>query len=124
MSARRLLVLALGAAVVAGITAGSALAVGHPTPHSAGTTPFELYTHYGIHFTTFAGRYWETLTALPDPQPVPNAQGVTTYTGYISGSMTLVDPNTLRFAINDPAVSITGQVVVFRPKSAPPPLCD
>lgn len=75
--------------------------------------PFDLYTHCGIDFTRFGGRYWQAAAPLPEPSPLPDAQGVTTYTGYVSGVMTLVDQQTARFVVTDGSVTTNGQVIMF-----------
>lgn len=97
---------------------------GPATPQFGVAYPFDLYTHCGIDFAMFGGWYWQAIIALPDPRRTPDAHGVTTYTGYVSGLMTLVDQDTVQFVVHDPTVDINGQVVRFRSRSTQPPPCD
>ncbi len=96
---------------------------GPASPTAGVTYPFSLLTHCGIAFTRFADREWQAVTPLPDPPRLANNQGITRYTGYVAGTMTLVDPNMARFVITDPTVASNGQVIDFRPAAAAPLPC-
>jgi hypothetical protein len=111
-------------------TAGSSALPPWTSPRTGPARPligvayaFDLYTHCGIDFTTFGGRAWQAVTSLPDPERLPDAHGMTTYTGYISGTMALADQNTLRFTVDDTTVAMTGRTIVFRPVSTGPSPC-
>jgi hypothetical protein len=81
--------------------------------------PFDLLTHCGIRWATFGGRTWVTDALLPEPRPKPDPRtGITTYTGYTAGFMTLIEPDTLRF--DAPGVVSA----VFHPTSESIGLCD
>jgi hypothetical protein len=77
--------------------------------------PFDLYTHCGIRGARFAGREWTAIRPAADPQRLPDSTGITRYTGYIAGTMTLVRPDLLRFTLTDPYVSGAGQSFDFVP---------
>jgi hypothetical protein len=91
---------------------------GPDAPQIGVSYPFDLLTHCGIHWAAFGGKTWATDTQLPEPRPKPDPKtGVTTYTGYTAGFMTLLAPGTLRF--DAPG----GVSAVFHPTSAPIGLC-
>jgi len=96
---------------------------GPASPTVGVSYPFSLFSHCGIAFTRFADREWQAVTPLPDPPRLANSQGVTHYTGYVAGTMTLFDPNMARFVITDPAVASNGHVIDFRPVATAPPPC-
>ncbi|WP_157440327.1 hypothetical protein [Actinokineospora inagensis] len=54
------------------------------------TYDYELYTHCGIEFTNFGGRWWRAVNPVP-PAPYSGAQNTT------SGRMTLVEADLARF---------------------------
>jgi hypothetical protein len=86
--------------------------------------PFRLLTHCGIATTQFGARYWQALHPEPEPGRLPGPDGIVTYDGYTSGSMTLVDPELLRFTIQDPGSVADGKTVDFVPlMGSTPALC-
>lgn len=67
--------------------------------------PFSLLIHCGVPVVEFGGRAWKPVPPVPTyPGPRPE-NGVTTYTGYIPGTMTLVNVRTLRFVADASAVA-------------------
>ena len=115
--------------VPASSPAASPIDPAHPRQGSAtavvGTPyPFDLLTHCGGEFTTFAGRTWQTDHPPGDLLPRADASGVTTVTGYVSGTMTLVDAGRARFDIDPAGVARPpAGPVLFHPVSRPAPLC-
>lgn len=92
---------------------------GPDSPKIGVAYPFDLLTHCGIRWATFGGRTWVTDVRLPEPVAKPDPRtGITTYTGYTAGFMTLVAPDTLRF--DAPGVVSA----VFHPTSKPIEVCD
>ncbi|MCA0145791.1 hypothetical protein [Blastococcus sp. LR1] len=86
----------------------------------------DLVTHCGIEVITFEGRTWRAVEAAPEPQRLPDAAGVVTYTGTTAGELVLVDDDELRFTVRDPLSAADGQFFDFRPvpEGAPPsPVC-
>jgi hypothetical protein len=78
--------------------------------------PFRLFIHCGVPVVGFGGRAWQPVPpvpAYPGPRPV---NGTATYTGYVPGTMTLIDARTLRFTADDTAV-VSPFSVVFRPST-------
>lgn len=95
-----------------------------PAKAAVGTPyPFDLYVHCGGAYTTFAGRAWQTDTPPGNPLPKPEADGRTKITGYLPGTMELVDDDQARFVIDDTYVTPSAPVVLFRPAKASPPPC-
>jgi hypothetical protein len=86
--------------------------------------PFDLYTHCGIRAVIFGGRDWLASPVADAPTPLPDANGNTSYTGYVAGTMTLLPQDRLRFTITDPLSSGNGQSFYFVPATQPLPLCD
>lgn len=84
--------------------------------------PFRLLTHCGIATTQFGAQYWQARHPEPEPSRRPRPDGIVTYDGYTSGSMTLVDPGLLRFVIDDPLSEADGETVEFVPLTGPAPL--
>lgn len=83
--------------------------------------PFSLLTHCGIDYVTFGGRVWRAVPPEPEPVRVPDANGMTEYTGYTSGVMRLLGPDSLRFTITDPHSAARGRSVRFAPEPATAP---
>jgi hypothetical protein len=76
--------------------------------------PFKLLIHCGVPIVDFGGRAWQAVAPVPKyPGPRP-VNGTATYTGYVAGTMTLVNARTLRFAAGDSAVASPFSVV-FEP---------
>jgi hypothetical protein len=83
--------------------------------------PFDMLSHCGIGWAHFGGRDWASAVVEPDPGAQPDARGITHYTGYTPGFMTLVDQNTVRFE----ALGAVGEVLVeMHPVNAPAPACS
>lgn len=91
---------------------------GPPNPAVAVAYPFDLYEHCGIREVAFAGHQWLASPPAPEPRRLPDAQGITDYTGYVAGTMTLLPEDQLRFTITDPLSSGNGQSFLFRPQPA------
>lgn len=96
--------------------------------HASAPTPpqhaFTMFIHCGVPRISYAGRIWEPVPPVPTyPGPRP-VDGSTTYTGYVNGTLTLIDANTLRFVATDTARPFS---VTFRPahtiSSTPQPAC-
>jgi hypothetical protein len=73
--------------------------------------PFKLLIHCGVPVVDFGGRAWQPVAPVPEyPGPRP-VNGMTTYTGYVIGTMTLMNARTLRFVAGDSAVASPFSVV-------------
>jgi hypothetical protein len=73
----------------------------------------------------FGGRYWQAVHPQAEPRRLPAADGVTTYDGYTSGSISLVNPGLLRFLVEDPLSQADGQTFDFVPlPGAAPVPCE
>jgi hypothetical protein len=86
--------------------------------------PFDLYTHCGIRWARFVGREWTPVHPAPDPLRLPNSAGITTYSGYVAGTMTLIRPDLLRFTLTDPHAAGSGTSFDFVPARQVVPPCD
>ena len=101
------------------------LRLGPATPGRGVAYPFDLYSHCGIDFARFGGRIWRAQTPLPEPRTLPDAKGITTYTSYTAGTMTLLDDEIARFVIDERRYEVPGSpVVLFHPTTLTPPLCQ
>lgn len=79
---------------------------------------FRLFIHGGVPVVGFGGRAWRPVEPVPKyPGARPVGEFVTE-TGYVAGTMTLVEPDTLRF-VADPLTVTTPFAVVFKPETAP-----
>ena len=79
---------------------------------------FNLFIHCGVPLVNFGGRWWAPAPPVPHyPGPRP-VNGISTYTGYVSGTMTLVTTNNLRFTADSRAVAAPFSVH-FKPTTAP-----
>jgi hypothetical protein len=54
---------------------------------------------------------------------LPNSAGITTYSGYVAGTMTLIQPDLLRFTLTDPHVAGAGSFFDFVPARHAVPPC-
>jgi hypothetical protein len=66
---------------------------------------FDLYIHCGAPIVSFAGQAWKPVPPVqryPGPREV---NGTYTYTGYVAGTMTLVNARTLRFTADADTVA-------------------
>ncbi len=99
---------------------------GPADPEVGAAYPFDLYTHCGIRWTSFGGREWRAVEPAPEPADVPDDDGMVSYDGYTSGTMTLLDEDLLRFTLTDPFAEGRGQTFDFVPMSDtdPRPLCE
>nr|BFE70162.1 hypothetical protein GCM10020092_034630 [Actinoplanes digitatis] len=96
-----------------------------PTKAAIGTPySFDLYTHCGGEYTRFAGRTWRTDDPPGNLLPRADAAGVTRITGYVYGTMTLVELDRAQFVIDPAGVADPPEgPVVFHPSDTPAPLC-
>jgi hypothetical protein len=78
--------------------AGTAPAIGEPYR-------FDLYIHCGAPVVSFAGRAWKPVPPVPAYPGPREVNGIATYTGYVAGTMTLVNALTLRFTADPAAVA-------------------
>ncbi|MFF3614628.1 hypothetical protein [Streptomyces sp. NPDC002580] len=85
-----------------------------PVQHKA--YPYDLYTHCGIKWTRFGGRWWVLDTVFPGVEQVRGEQP-SQYTQTLAGYMTLIGPDTANF---DAAGMPTLQ---FVPAEKNPPGC-
>jgi hypothetical protein len=73
--------------------------------------PFKLLIHCGVPIVDFGGQAWQPVAPVPEyPGPRP-LNGIAAYTGYIAGTMTLVNARTLLFVADDNAVASPFSVV-------------
>jgi hypothetical protein len=91
---------------------------GPPHPEIGITYPFDLFVHCGGQFATFGGSTWETANPPGDLGAQPAGGGIATYTGYLAGWMTEVDPQTAYFTS-----SRLSKPVPFHPTHTSPPEC-
>lgn len=88
------------------------------TPVLGEAYSFRLLIHCGVPAVSFGGRAWRPVrpvSAYPGARPV---NGITTETGYVTGTMTLVKGETLRFVADVRAVRAPF-VVLFKPTALP-----
>jgi hypothetical protein len=73
--------------------------------------PFELLIHCGVPIADFGGRTWQPVAPVP-PYPGPRlVNGTATYTGYVAGTMRLVNARRLLFVADSSAVASPFSVV-------------
>jgi len=88
--------------------------------------PYSVYTHCGFNQIELGGRRWAPAEPVPPvPEPRLGPGGIATVNGYTAGVMTLLDAQTLRFAVDDATVQTAGVVVTYRiaPADALPEVC-
>jgi hypothetical protein len=86
------------------VAAGRSLAIGT-------AYPFELLIHCGVPIVDFGGRTWQPVAPVP-AYPGPRlVNGTATYTGYVAGTMTLVNARRLLFVADSSAVASPFSVV-------------
>jgi hypothetical protein len=78
--------------------------------------PFDLLVHCTGEYTGFGGYTWRTDTPPGDVRPTPDANGISTYTGYLPGWMEQTGSQTARFAGG-------GRVITYVRVAGPGPLC-
>jgi len=116
---------------VAGISAVIIVLVGQGGSHAAAPvlpaagTPvagkaysFWLLIHRGVPVVSFGGRAWRPVRPVPVYPGARPVNGITTETGYATGTMTLVNGQTLRFVADVHAVRAPF-VVLFKPAAVP-----
>ncbi|MCX4988482.1 MULTISPECIES: hypothetical protein [unclassified Streptomyces] len=79
--------------------------------------PYDIYTHCGIKWVKFGGRWWTLDTVFPGVEQV-KGERAPRYTQTLAGYMTLIGPDTANF---DAAGMPTLQ---FVPAKKNPPGCD
>jgi hypothetical protein len=94
---------------------------GHPALGPAQATigrpyPFDLYVHCNGEFTSFSGAVWRTDVPPGDVGSSSDPSGVTHYTGYLAGWMTMTGPGDAMF-------SSGSRVIPFKRVTADPPPC-
>ncbi|WP_155369729.1 hypothetical protein [Catellatospora vulcania] len=86
--------------------------------------PYDLYAHCGIEWTWFAGATWRARIPLAEPRTRVGADGITRYSGYVPGTMRLLDPDTAEFTADDRHIEPTLPPIVFERTAAQAPGCD
>jgi hypothetical protein len=81
--------------------------------------PYDLYVHCGVQYTQFRGRWWHATPEKIAPPILPDEHGMYVYTGFVSGTMTLVATDLARFVSSDGRMTAD-----FQPMSTRPPPCD
>lgn len=99
-----------------------------PPPAEALTGPdvgvaysYDLLAHCRPVYATFGGRTWKVEQPVPDPPGEPFARGSV---NYLSGTMRLTAPDRLQFTVDANSPVIPDAVVMFRPTTESPPLCE
>jgi hypothetical protein len=96
-----------------------------PAVPKVGTTyPFDLMAHCTGEFTRFGGRFWRTDDPPGNLAPRSDPDGTTRITGYLAGTMQLVDADTARFIIDTYYVDVTDPVVEYHAMTGTPPVCQ
>ncbi|GLZ35428.1 hypothetical protein Lesp02_76150 [Lentzea sp. NBRC 105346] len=97
-----------------------------PQPEAPAAAPqqIDVLTHCGLEYVRFDGRVWRAETPQPEPKVRPDEQGVTAYTGYTHGTITVVDQDTARFTFDEKRYDALVHELVLRPAAQEPPLCD
>ena len=91
---------------------GSTRTVSASRPPAIGKPyPFKLLIHCGVPIVEFGGRAWQPIAPVPAYPGPRQVNGTATYTGYVAGTMTLVNARTLRFVADDSAVASPFSVV-------------
>jgi hypothetical protein len=75
---------------------------------------FDLYIHCGAPIVSFAGQAWKPVPPVPDYPGPREVNGTSTYTGYVAGTMTLMNAATLRFTA-DPGAVAAPYSVLYEP---------
>lgn len=99
------------AGAAAALPAGGSPVIGRPYS-------FRLLIHCGVPAVSFGGRAWSPVQPVPQYPGARPVNGITTETGYVSGTMTLTGADTLRFVADARAV-LAPFVVVFKPATVP-----
>lgn len=93
---------------------GGRLQIGVPAP-------YRLFIHCGPPLINIDGELWRPVQPVPTyPGPRPS-DGMTVYTGYVAGTLTRVDANTVLFTA-DPEAVLGSYAVRYRPTSNDPAL--
>jgi hypothetical protein len=75
---------------------------------------FSLLIHCGVQTVGFGGRAWDPVQPVPIYPGARPEGDIVTETGYVAGTMTLVNADTLRF-VADPRTVMSPFTVVFKP---------
>jgi len=73
--------------------------------------PFELLIHCGVPIVDFDRRTWQPAAPVPAYPGPRQVNGTATYTGYVAGTMTLVNARKLLFVADSSAVASPFSVV-------------
>ena len=98
-------------AAAAALPAGGSPVIGKPYS-------FRLLIHCGVPAVSFGGRAWSPVQPVPKYPGARPVNGITTETGYVSGTMTLTRADTLRFVADARAV-LAPFAVLFKPATVP-----
>ncbi|WP_155374427.1 hypothetical protein [Catellatospora vulcania] len=95
-----------------------------PAKPAVGTAyPFDLYVHCTGEFTRFGGRHWHSDSPPGDLSPRPGSNGNRKITGFVAGTMELLDADTARFVIDTRYVETAQPVVLYQLALQTPPGC-
>jgi hypothetical protein len=96
-------------------------------PHASGSLvvgtayPYRLFIHCGVPNVSFGGRAWRPVQQVGRYQGNRPVNGMATYDGYVTGTMTLEKAGTLRFTA-DNAITVAPFAVTFEAAVATPGL--
>jgi hypothetical protein len=79
---------------------------------------FRLLIHCGVPTVGFGGRAWSPVQPVPKYPGARAVNGIVTETGYVAGTMTLVNANVLRF-VAGPGTVRAPFAVTFKPVTMP-----
>ena len=141
------LLVAMAAVAVAGVGTGAALARSSTTPplsltaasssasiqqltgplFSAGqgatSRPWRLFVHCGAPVILLDGRAWAPVAPVPSyPGPRP-VNGISIYTGYTNGTLTVLSSDRLRFTASDTASPYSLTYAPAPPSNSTAPAC-
>jgi hypothetical protein len=99
-------------------------AVATPSPVSGSLVtgkayPYRLFIHCGVRTVAFGGRAWRPVQPVPQYQGNRPVNGIATYDGFVTGTMTLEKSGALRFTA-DNAIAMAPFTVIFVPAVATP----
>lgn len=87
--------------------------------------PYDLYSHCGIMFAKFGGKVWKADDAVGAWAPRPDDRGAVVDSGYTAGTMTMIDADTIVFAVDERRYVTDGSVeIVYHPTTEEPPTCQ
>src|SRR5579859_5011847 len=76
--------------------------------------PYRLFIHCGVRKVAFGGQTWNPVQPVPQYRGNRPVNGTVTADGYVTGTMTLEAPGTLRFTA-DNAIAVAPFAVTFKP---------